>query len=636
MKRILLAALSLIALVMFGCAGDTNNNSVTNPNPNPFTPKGTVTGVLTDATTGGPIANAVVSILDKTATTNKDGLFTIANVPATTDATGKVGNPDYQVAFDLTNVNAAITSFNADPANTVKKALYPAVSYNTVSVIYTSLGEASSGTTATSTNHDTPVDGFVATMVTKIGKLDGNIKLQVANADLTPVAADLNVQLFDTSAAHHLIAQKKTLADGTVLFENVQANTTFLASADDGTFNKTAAFTSGTDGLTNSFLTQGAKGLVLTIADDTQKPVIIAVTPANNLDVQASAAQPVIFKFSEPIKDTVYTKALTENLAVTDGLWKGVTVAYLGSKTAITNFSLAWNAAHDTLTVTLPTVAASKYSVSIAGALANLTDAGGNSAAGSPKSTVTFTTSGEATVTAPVVTRTTDTTVDWKVVTNAVQYSVTVERFKAGLSDELGEPEFTSDTHFDLTGSPVFTAFTDNQVPVTYKVTVTAYGTNSEITSGVSAAPVTLNDTTKPTVLIVAPALSGAVDGSFAIPATDVVVNVSYSEIMNKGIILDKTLWQAGIAKAVASTTPLFAKFTANADTTLDILPTVKSVTNPANDGINYVVTLTFTQNATKNGTTDLNSIVLVAPATDVNGNVAAKVNWVGELNAMY
>jgi hypothetical protein len=265
-RKVLLVAFALsLALSVIGC-GDSRDTSSTNPNANTFTPKGTVSGVLRDAVTNVALVGAKVQIMDRVATTDSSGIFTITNVPALTgDGTNEpyIGNECYPVVIDMSAINAAITAYNAIATNTVKKAFYPSMAYDSVTVYYTSLGESSDiasgsgygGSAENSTNHDTPVDGFVANMTPFVGKLDANVKMQVVSTSLVPQSG-ATVYLFtlnservqaDTSTGTtgvdeslggvgggspgHLVATQTTDASGYVTFQNIEAKRRFYVKA---------------------------------------------------------------------------------------------------------------------------------------------------------------------------------------------------------------------------------------------------------------------------------------------------------------------------------------------------------------------------------------------------------------------
>jgi hypothetical protein len=494
MKKIVYVILSLALFALFGCSGDdststSNSSSVTNPNPNPFTPKGTVSGLLRDAVTDQPLANVKVSILDREATTNASGLFTITSVPALSGTGSEVAtNPGYPVVIDLSALNSAITAYNADTTNTVKKAFYPSTAYSTVSVTYTSLGETSqvAGNT-NATNHDTPVDGFVANITPFVGKLDANIKMQVVDTDLKPVTG-ASVYLYQVAASvsaldntgtgatqtsapvapGHLVQGPLTTdATGFVTFANVEAKQAFAvkATATDGkqgwyantvvAVNAQAAavaVTAPADGQTDVYAVQGgtsfasagntAKNTALVITtNDGVAPFILSVSPTNLADIAVPTAGTldVVYTFSEPIRSTNYANAVSADLAASNGkrgIYNDVTVTYDGPKIGNIPHTMEWNANRTTLTVKIPfgsLVAASRYTVSIANAIdANaagdlLTDNARNAFVVTAFNATTFTTAGSFNVAAPVIAKTNannSVAVEWATITNAGSYKV--------------------------------------------------------------------------------------------------------------------------------------------------------------------------------------------------------------------
>jgi len=197
MKRFLLVVFSLLLLLAFiGCSDDTNNSSVTNPNPKNFNPKGYIQGKVVDSCTLQPISGAVIDIGVAKATTDANGQYMMANVPATTyydhtiggeidvdlniknlrkseidlllagETSGWIGS--YSATIDMTNakvvvdVNSAtgkllnLTKTTAVPV-TQSPLKYASRYYNVVTVVFSSLKE-SDGNVSTVSNHDTPVD----------------------------------------------------------------------------------------------------------------------------------------------------------------------------------------------------------------------------------------------------------------------------------------------------------------------------------------------------------------------------------------------------------------------------------------------------------------------------------------------
>jgi hypothetical protein len=438
-RKVLLVAFALsLALIVVGC-GDSRDTTSTNPNANTFNPNGTVNGVLRDAVTNVALVGAKVQIMDRVATTDSSGIFTITNVPALTgDGTNEpsIDNSAYPVVIDMAAINTAITAYNAIATNTVKKAFYPSMAYAEVYVYYTSLGESSDlgygggygGAAANSTNHDTPVDGFVANITPFVGKLDANVKMQVVSTSLVPQSG-ATVYLFnrygseavqpDTSTGTtsggstgavdggspgHLVATQTTDASGYVTFTNIEAKRSFYVKAVIGAtqgwwITQTAtppfavpvasypsALTAPADNLTDIYglnqtgyvstspelTTIGAYYSVPLVVRtvDGLAPFILSVSPANLSDIAipATGTVDVVYTFSEPIKNTTpYAMALTRDTSVNGGLYADVAVNYLGPKASNIPYTLAWT---DTthLTISIPVASmrpASRYSVSI-------------------------------------------------------------------------------------------------------------------------------------------------------------------------------------------------------------------------------------------------------------------------------
>jgi len=421
-RRILLVAFALSFALIVGCGGDRNDSTIstTNPDPNAFTPKGTVSGVLRDAVTNEALVGAKVQIMDKVATTDSSGIFTITNVPAL-QGTGNEGYDDnaaYTVVIDMSAVNTTITAFNADTTHTVKKAFYPSMAYANVMVYYTSLGESSdlaSGAT-NSTNHDTPVDGFVANITPFIGKLDANVKMQVVNTSLVPQSG-ATVYLFnfngtqpvqpdtstgttgggstgavDSGTPGKLIDTQTTDANGYVTFQKIEAKRSYAvkaiagAGATQGWWEAATSappfavpvaaaaspLTAPADNLTDIYgLNQAGSAsaspditmvgayysvpLVVRTVDGLA-PFVTGVVPANLSDIAIPTTTPtldVVFTFSEPIRSTPYANALTRDTSVNGGLYADVAINYLGPKAGNIPHTLAWT---DTthLTISIP------------------------------------------------------------------------------------------------------------------------------------------------------------------------------------------------------------------------------------------------------------------------------------------
>jgi hypothetical protein len=204
MKRFLLVVFSLLLLLAFmGCSDDTNNSSVTNPNPAPFYPKGYVQGKVYDSCTNQPIVGAVIDIGVAKAVTDNNGQYMMSNVPATTYIDHTVGGQVdvnlnwsaedqwggiylqgadlqllldgstsgwvgvYSATIDMSKAKVAVdvNSATGQAMGLKTSTLVPVTTaplkyankyYNVVSVAFSSLKE-SDGNVPTVSNHDTPV-----------------------------------------------------------------------------------------------------------------------------------------------------------------------------------------------------------------------------------------------------------------------------------------------------------------------------------------------------------------------------------------------------------------------------------------------------------------------------------------------
>lgn len=439
LRKLLVPLVLFAGLVsMTGCGDTTANGGSTIQSTasgtgaaNPLTPKGTVAGVLRDSSTLAPIAGATVDIAGMKATTAADGTFSIANVPANTPVGAAANgspqqNDSYTVVIDMGPVNSNITSYNNNPANTTKKALYPAISYSSVKVTYSSLGSASgagtqtasSGSSNTATVNQTsdtiPVNGFVANITPYVGKLSSSVTVQVVDTNLQPVA-NASVQLLSTGGyasigvdgdtisqpggqdtfdgnVTNLVQTQTSDQNGLVTFANVEALRVFAVR---GTTPATAGamlIAAPGDGMSLSYLAQqdiyttvhqdpntgnfvndnvditkkdGYTDALVLLPGDTVRPTIIATTPSNLADVAPSATASVVFTFSEPIQANTYALATTSVSGGFSGIYHDLTVQYVGPKAGNVAYTLSWNSAMTQLTVSFATAPTSRYTVAI-------------------------------------------------------------------------------------------------------------------------------------------------------------------------------------------------------------------------------------------------------------------------------
>jgi hypothetical protein len=667
MKKFLYLLLATAMLATFGCTGDTNTNSVGSPNPNPFQPKGTVSGVLLDACTNEPIANADVYILDKKATTNAVGMFTIKKVPANTAVGNETDNTLFSLplgsgtallsnklnSWDTYNVVIDLTKVNAARAKVLGATLYPSIAYHTVKVSYTSLGETSDGTT-TATNHDTPVDGFVANIKPQVGKLSATLNVETVNGNNGAVLAGASVQLISLSPVDgfstennvtgdlvNTIATNTTGADGRTGFEDVEAKHIFYAKAtwtnpvNGHVWTGHSVVWTECDGTTTNFYTVGPNPPIQMFdeQEDDIEPYIQSVTPANLADIAQNDAQTVVFTFSEVLQPTQYILNTTVESSAAGGIYKDIKVNYDGPKAGNMAYTLAWDSttAPKVLTVTFATAVSSKYTVDMTDVIANagVKDTNGNLASNAPaglKNTfikTTFTTGGGLAVTSPTITRFgagNETRIDWLPMANAFTYHVYIARIIDGVTSSYLYADATPLTTYDIQNSALFAAggayegtntpgsnvpFNNGETKITYSVYVVTVNSDGTESTPVSNA-VVINDLTRPTATgawVTATPIGTAIAAGATSPVY--TCDITFSEVMDKVVLQTLGSWTAALTPAATfSFTPT--------------LVTVSYTGTPAKSVARLSFTLT---NTTAAAATPL-TIGIATIATDLNGNL--------------
>src|SRR3989304_4190591 len=368
---------SSVMLTMTGCSDDAST-SLTNPTANSFEPTGTIQGIVRDSVTLEPIAGAKVSIGVQTATTDAYGQYVLSDVPATSDALNGSIADMYRMTVDLRSVTSpvAMTTATTTPR-------YPDFVYHDVELNYTSMNDSTPcpdftpddadidessntdlstcGTNAT--NHDTPVEGMVASVTTEVGKLDANITGVVAGCDssgfedefFTPVAAGYIVKLYSNSGIvsdsdgnsssgqdNHLIGQTTTDTAGAFSFSNVEANlnVTITADSTDGTRVDSINNTTPADGQTLALTVQKSTALHV-CPNDAHGPEIVAISPEPGSD-QTPGSPSVVIGFSEAVKQTAATSTDPSGVG---NLFDAIEVNFDDNKAGNVAYSLAWNTA---------------------------------------------------------------------------------------------------------------------------------------------------------------------------------------------------------------------------------------------------------------------------------------------------
>jgi hypothetical protein len=417
---------SLAILVVSGCSKD-ESDSVTNPNAKSFQPKGTIQGVVRDAVTLQPIVGALVSVDLKSDKTDKQGSYVIKDVPATADALNNTVFGAYTIEVDLSNAYTEdeLGDVDLDMRKDSTTPRYPRITYSSVSVYYTSLNDSTPcpgenevgdefdvedeldeltncGTNAT--NHDTPVDGLVATTNIHIGKLACNIRGFVYGCDDSPTFAtvqpNFEVKLVNddceggkegnsgSGQCGNTVGTDTTDATGMFEFANIECGgrdfdivvaDSFLNPTLDDSQSVTGPFSDGEtlvldlEHEDNSDIPKDS-ALHVCVNDDL-RPRIIVVSPEHGSDL-APVGQVVSVQFHESIQQTARVGV---DPSAVGNLFDDIEVNYDGAKPKAGNqaYSVAWSQTavpFDTLTVTFDTEGAGLYHVKLPSLTGRFTD----------------------------------------------------------------------------------------------------------------------------------------------------------------------------------------------------------------------------------------------------------------------
>ena len=362
-------------MVLAGCEKkEEDKNSSSNPTSSSlptYEPRGTISGLIRDRITNDPVSGAVVSVgfdgAVHSSTTNAAGVFSFAKVPA----------GQYQIV-NGTNVltgtytlTVSLTNYNAAQSNTNKK--YRNHYYSTVTIRFTSLA----------TGDSVAVDGLVGSVVVAISYLNTSLNGLVVDRNSQPVANAI-VTLYDATVFPVVaMSQTTTSAGGTYLFSNIDNGLTVAINAQskDGSLegNLAANFTLPANVTTDSLRTQVNAERIVLLPVDNVSPFIISTSPEHLSDVSPASLK-VVYTFSEPIRQTPYTR--TDLPAGHSAIIDDIIVSYDGFKKSAANlgFSVQWDTTFTKLTVTPQGIqGSSKYSVNMntAANSGKITDAAG-------------------------------------------------------------------------------------------------------------------------------------------------------------------------------------------------------------------------------------------------------------------
>lgn len=522
----------LLLVLMYGCSKDSS--SPVSPDL-AAQPKGTITGLVRNRTTGTPVPGAKISIgyngAVQTATSDSAGAFSFANVPA--GQYQLVNNaPVYSGSYTLT---VSLVNYNASQKDSTRK--YRNYYYSTVTITFTSLGNGDSST----------VDGMVGSALVEISYLNTTVKGEVVDQGMQAVSGALVTLYDETAFPAVVIAQTATASDGSYEFTNVDNGLTIgiTAMSKDGSLEGSLASPlTLPPNVTIDSLRSGvsAERIMLLPVDDTN-PYVIDITPEENADVSPANMQ-IVYTFSEPIKQTAYTR--TDLPFGNNTMLDDIVLNFNGMKkiSGAMDFTAAWNSTFSQLTITPQgLVGSARYSLDMTNVFnsGKITDNSGNAIVNNPDITgdfepLDFTTSGDSPVpAAPTVSRRiiagTFAPVDydggavgleWNYDVNARSYNV----YKSvdGGPFELLQGDVYAIQYSDNTGSLVVPLNALNPLsPGSVKYVVRAV--SKDLVEGASSNVITVTDAVSPSLLNATVAPGGA--------PNSYIYTLSFSEPLN-------------------------------------------------------------------------------------------------------
>ena len=405
-QRMLISLIACIMALLAGCKQDSSTpiGPAAPTSLLTYQPKGTISGLIRNGITATPVAGAVISVGFEggvqSTTSDGAGAFSFANVPA-----GQYQIVNGQaVATGTYNLTVSLVDVNSKATDPTKK--YRDYYYSTVTIKFTSLSPGDS----------LAVSDLVGVTHLDISYLNTMVQGLVVDQNQQPVA-NATVMLYDATVFPNvLLSQTLSAGNGAFIFTAIDngLTVTVQARSADGTLQ--GALTNVTlpaNVLTDSLRSQVVSERVMITPVDNVAPKVITLSPENNSDVSPNNLQ-VIYTFSEPIKQTAYTRLDLPPGSAT--ILDDITVTYVGLKKTATaiNYTAQWNSTFTTLTLTPQGVVGSaKYAVNATPAFSSgkITDLALNALVNNPNITgdfevLNFATSGGSTVpAAPVLVR---------------------------------------------------------------------------------------------------------------------------------------------------------------------------------------------------------------------------------------
>ena len=349
---IVVVSILMAGLLLQGCVSDSTS-PINAPSPKTApSQKATITGKIIDGCTMKAIQGAVLSVgVDGgviSFTSDASGSYSFANVPVGQYQT--VGG-SFVTAGTYT-ITASLVNYNKQQSDSTKR--YRDYYYSTTTITFTSVQDS------------TGLLGLVGANNFIISTLNVQLQGSIVDQNLIPVA-NAQVVLYDQSV-NPGVAMKitTTSAAGTYAFYNVDngmAVSIQARSVDGKLQGNLAPFGLPCNVPLDSLRYQvTAERLTLTPSDNT-RPYVIALSPENAADVSPASMQ-IVYTFSEPIKQTAYTRT---DLGLGHAtILDDIHVNYNGLKktTAAITFTAVWDPTFSVLTLTpAGLIGSAKYSV---------------------------------------------------------------------------------------------------------------------------------------------------------------------------------------------------------------------------------------------------------------------------------
>ena len=510
MNRFPLVVLLLVliaSLVLQGCVSDTTT-PVTAPQTKVAPAQlATITGKIIDGCTMNALSGAVLSFGNDGAvssvTSDASGSFAFANVPVGQYTTIN-GNNVFSGTYNLT---ASMVNYNKSQKDSSKR--YRDFYYNTVTITFTSVADS------------TGLLGLVGSINFVISNTNTVIQGSVVDANMQPVA-NAQVVLYDQSINPGVaMGLTRTDASGIYTFSNVDNGivVSVTAKSSDGTQQgNLGAFALPCNVPFDSLRPQFVAERLRILPIDNVAPYVISITPENKADVSPTGMT-VVYTFSEPIKQTAYTRT---DLGLGHGtIMDAIHVGFSGLKktTADIGLTASWDATFTTLTLTPQgLVGSAKYTVDATAAFLSggLKDAANNAVVNNPVivgdfEVLNFTTAGAtAAPSAPTLVRRsvpglydpldyTGGTVgfEWNFDANARSYNV-YRSVNGGSYDLLSSN--VQVTRFQTTAPGLYTGSSPNPLgpgSASYKVTAVS----KDLVEGAASNAISVTDVVKPRLI---------------------------------------------------------------------------------------------------------------------------------------